>query len=192
MSIPLGPLSRTDSSCLPGSRNRAGRASWLPYLALHRIRHSRQALSPRLPVVSYTTISPLPGTEKAAVSQRQPKRSAPGGLFLWSCSALLRLPVRKYPALWCPDFPLLRNRSSGHLVFPWVCKQCMRQRENSQGKNSPTSKPPLWRGCGLYTALVQIEWARLPSSQRRGLHGRAKRCRLTVKALSGVPDAPPA
>ena len=64
MSIPLDPLSRTGSSCLPESRNRAGRASWFPYLALHRIRHSRQALSPRLPVVSYTTISPLPGTKK--------------------------------------------------------------------------------------------------------------------------------
>ena len=106
MSIPLDPLSRTGSSCLPGSRNRAGRASWLPYLALHRIRHSRQALSPRLPVVSYATISPLPGTKKLRSLNGNQKRSAPGGLFLWSCSALLRLPVRKYPALWCPDFPL--------------------------------------------------------------------------------------
>jgi len=55
--------------------------------------------------------------KKLAVSQRQPKRSMPGGLFLWSCSALLRLPVRKYPALRCPDFPLFPKKGTADIWF---------------------------------------------------------------------------
>jgi len=41
--------------------------------------------------------------------------------FCGAGCALLHLPVRKYPALWCPDFPLprrTRRPGSGHLVFP--------------------------------------------------------------------------
>lgn len=142
MSIPLGPLSREGSSCLPGSRNRAGHASWLPYLALHRIRHSWQALSPRLPVVSYTTISPLPGKKKLAVSQRQPKRSMPGGLFLWSCSALLRLPVRKYPTLRCPDFPLFPKKGTADIWFSHGHKTSYVFWNSGQGENAFFAKKP--------------------------------------------------
>jgi len=96
MSIPLGQSSRSGSSCLPGS---GVGTPMLPYLALHRIRHSWLPLSPMAPVVSYTAISPL---RNAKAMLRKVSLQA----RFWRCavcfcgagSALLQLPVRKYPA----------------------------------------------------------------------------------------------
>ena len=152
MSIPLDPLSRTGSSCLPESRNRAGRASWLPYLALHRIRHSRQALSPRLPVVSYTTISPLPGTKKLRSLNGNQKGACQAVCFCGAAPHCCGFPLGSIPPCGVRTFLCSHKGYSGHLVFPWVCKQCKRRRENSQGKNSTIPKPWLWMGDVLYAA----------------------------------------
>ena len=63
------------------------------------------------------------------------KRSVPGGLFLWSVSASLRLPVRKYPALWCPDFPLppIRRQRTSNLPVSYDCifdRNCFSVKKN--------------------------------------------------------------
>jgi len=80
MSIHLGQNSRFGSSCLPGSGVGSPK---LPYLALHRIRHSWLPMSPSAPVVSYTTISPLRSTI-AMSSIRESMDVVLRGLFLWS------------------------------------------------------------------------------------------------------------
>jgi len=103
-SIPLGQNSRFGSSCLPGS---GVGTPLLPYLALHRIRHSWLPLSPMAPVVSYTTISPLRGTRRYHAV-----------CFCGAGSALLQLPVRKYPAQGVRTF-LCADGHSRHLSFPW-------------------------------------------------------------------------
>ena len=92
---------------------------WLPYLALHRIRLSWLPMSPLTPVVSYTTISPLRST------QMRPDRIqiAFQALFRYCAvcfcgagSALLQLPVRKYPAQGVRTF-LYARRHSRHLFL---------------------------------------------------------------------------
>ncbi len=62
------------------------------YLALHRIRLSEHSGSHRNLVVSYTTISPFPRTYGVVC-------------FCGAISPLPGLPVKKYPTLWCSDFP---------------------------------------------------------------------------------------
>ena len=62
------------------------------------------------PVRSYRTISPLP------VSRRVIKPAGTiGGMISVALSVgSPRLPVRKHPALWCPDFPPAENRRRPH------------------------------------------------------------------------------
>ena len=49
-------------------------------------------------------------------------RQAPSGYFLWHLLFPRKgnLPVRKYGALCCPDFPLLANASSDRTVTVWT------------------------------------------------------------------------
>ena len=81
------------ASCgLPGSSG--GPPSNAPCLTLLRVGFTEPPGSPRALVVSYTTVSPLPGAE------------APGGLFSVALSrGSPRVGVTHHPALWSPDFP---------------------------------------------------------------------------------------
>jgi len=88
-------ISRTGFSCLPESTVcRAGirHKALLSYLALHRIRLSRRILSPVYPVVSYTTISPLPSTYFLSFLEAAKKIGA--GRFV---SVELALRYRSFP-----------------------------------------------------------------------------------------------
>ena len=93
IAIPLEEQLPALSSSLPG---RYGRASLLPYLALLQTGYAEHAVSPRHLVVSYSTVSPLPGrygTGRAVC-------------FLWRCPKVA-LPGR-YPAS-CPVEPGLSS-----------------------------------------------------------------------------------
>ena len=76
-------------------RNRAGYPQAPVYVILHPIRFTQLFRLPGILVRSYRTFSPL----------LPPKRERFFSAAL-AVSALRRnLPVRKYGALWCPDFP---------------------------------------------------------------------------------------
>ena len=66
----------------------------MPILTLLQVGFTEPSRSPWTLVVSYTTVSPLPGAE------------APGGLFSVALSrGSPRVAVSHHPALWSPDVP---------------------------------------------------------------------------------------
>ena len=80
-------------------------------LTLLRVGFTEPSRSPGTLVVSYTTVSPLPGRTEAR----------PGGLFSVALSrGSPRVAVSNHPALWSPDVPRRRvappTRPSGRLV----------------------------------------------------------------------------
>lgn len=135
MSIPLGPLLRGGSSCLPGSRNRAGHASWLPYLALHRIRHSWQALSPRLPVVSYTAISPLPGKKSLRSLNASQKGACRAVCFCGAAPHCCGFPLGSILPCGVRTFLSSQKREQRTSGFPMGCKTSYLFWSFGQGKN---------------------------------------------------------
>ncbi len=94
-------------------------------LALLRVGFTEPPRSPGVLVVSYTTVSPLPGRER------------PGGLFSVALSrGSPRVAVSNHPALWSPDFP--RRRTGA------------RRRGRPADSSAPTSLvrrcPTAWNG----------------------------------------------
>lgn len=136
--IHLGPSLPTASSDLPGSSG--GPPSNAPCLTLLRVGFTEPRWSPSALVVSYTTVSPLPGAE------------APGGLLSVALSrGSPRVGVTHHPALWSPDFP--RRRS--------VDRRRGRPADSFCAANS-TGAPPVG------VTFVQVSSAfPLPAAQRR-------------------------
>jgi hypothetical protein len=90
--IHLGPPLPVASCGPPGSSG--GPPSNAPCLTLLQVGFTEPPGSPRALVVSYTTVSPLPGAV------------APGGLLSVALSrGSPRVGVTHHPALWSPDFP---------------------------------------------------------------------------------------
>src|SRR3954452_13348028 len=90
--LPTASCGLPASSGGPPSNARA--RSTLLFLTLLRVGFTEPFRSPGTLVVSYTTVSPLPG------------RTRPGGLFSVALSrGSPRVAVGNHPALWSPDFP---------------------------------------------------------------------------------------
>ena len=83
------------------------------YSALHRMGFTVPIPLPGTAVGSYPTVSPLPAT----ISGYNIRKRSAGGLLSVALSVgLPRLGVTQHPALWCSDFPHLKEaRPSGPL-----------------------------------------------------------------------------
>ena len=117
-------------------------------LTLLRVGFTKPSRSPGTLVVSYTTVSPLPGA---------PKR--PGGLFSVALSrGSPRVAVNNHPALWSPDVP--RRRVSPPTRPPSRLVRRARQSTDTRGANAHVTRsagqtfpsPPLGHDRGAGTA----------------------------------------